>query len=153
MSSQVGGAVLAFVGVAVTTVGLHGIKHEMAAHPRREWLCKRRSYAAAAVWVAGQVAQLLSVNLATASVVAAVTNCGIWVNALLAHFFTAEALTWVDGAATFALTLGAVLVVVAAPPLLCDSMSAPEVAALFRTTPIPAAARAGSRENPSTMRL
>ena len=94
-AGQIIGACLAFVGVVLSVLGMHGCKlHSKSGNG----LCSKQRvwYAWALTWVAGQLVQFFAVHFATQSVVAAVTTGGIFVNSFSANRQFGEQFTACD---------------------------------------------------------
>ena len=126
---QLAGAALTIVGTTASVVGLHGLKRHRGA--------PRRMLGSLLCWSGGQAAQLLALALATQSVVAAMTNVGIWVNAYLSRQLLHEQVGMHDLLASCVLTVGCLLVVAFAPLLEVTHLTRGEVGDLLAHSVIP----------------
>ena len=126
---QLAGAALTIVGTTASVVGLHGFKRHRGA--------PRRMLGSLLCWGGGQAAQLLALALATQSVVAAMTNVGIWVNAYLSRQLLHEQVGMHDLLASCVLTVGCLLVVAFAPLLEVTHLTIGEVGDLLAHSAIP----------------
>ena len=129
--SQMGGAVLALLGIVATVAGLLGLKIHGNTGRIRECTKNIRWYAAIAGWCIGQLLQLLAVRLASEPVVAAVTTLAVPVNALLAWRYLGERITQWDWVSIVIMLLGAGLVVFSSPQYSKQGLSVSEEGALF----------------------
>lgn len=131
--SQIGGAVLALLGIIATVAGLLGLKLHGNTGRIRECTKGFRWYLSIVGWCFGQLLQLLAVRLASEPVVAAVTTLAVPVNALLAWRYLGERITRWDWLSIVIMLLGAGLVVFSSPQYSKQGLSLSEEGALFST--------------------
>ncbi|KAL1495181.1 hypothetical protein AB1Y20_017046 [Prymnesium parvum] len=137
IADQLLGSVLEMTGVAITVVGLHGMKvHGVLG---RALSCSKSAtwYAYVGLWALGQLIQLLAVEFATEPVIASVSNFAIVCNAVLAHYVLGERITRLDAIAIAVMIGGALLVVSFVPEPTTTSLQLAELRALFVASAAP----------------
>ena len=134
---QVGGALLAMLGVTITVIGLHGMKVHGAVGSARCCSKPWRWSAYGGLWATGQLIQLLAVKLALEPVVTAVSNFAIIVNAYLASRMLGESIGKVDVVSVVVMILGACLVVAFTPQPAFRTLSIAGLAHLWSSSPLP----------------
>ena len=134
---QLLGALLSAVGVIITVFGLHGLAIYGAEGKVIRCTKLWKWYASVALWGLGQFVQLLAVEFATNSVVAAVANVALYVNAWLARRLYGEPIRGREALALLVMTTGALLVVFTAPPLPEGALTMAQEAALWTASPLP----------------
>ena len=134
---QLAGAALAIMGVAITVVGLHGMK--LWGNGGRMMRCTKdaRWYGALALWGFGQFLQLIAVKLAEEPVIAAVSNFAIIVNAGLGVKLQGERVTAVDVLSMCVMIFGACFVVVATPQPTTTTLNLEGLNNLFTSSSFP----------------
>lgn len=133
--SQMGGALLALLGIVASVAGLLGLKIHGSVGQIRSCTKGIRWYLAIAGWCFGQLVQVFAVRLTSEPVVAAVTALAVPVNALLAWRYLGERITQWDWLSIVLMLLGAGLVVFTAPQYSKQGLSVREEGALFTASP------------------
>lgn len=141
---QLSGSLMEMFGVAITVVGLHGMK--VHGEGGRVVGCTKswQWYGYVGLWALGQVVQLLAVKLATEPVIASVSNFAIVCNAVLAYKVLGEPITRLDVGAIGTMIVGAVLVVTFVPEPMKTSLNAKQLRDFFVSSAWPAVGLVGT---------
>lgn len=134
---QLGGGVLAVLGVSISVLGLHGLKRHGGEGSVRQCTMPARWWGYFAMWSAGQLMQLLAVELATEPVVAAVSNFAVIVNLFLAQRMGGERVTAIDVWCMLSMLAGACLVVAFVPRPRAHELDLAQLRQLFAASALP----------------